>query len=278
MRGTGHAHGAVTVVNAIPAGRGAAFGVGLRTDAVVEIVEEGFEVELASCPDDDPRLATLCASRVMEEFGVEGGARISTASSIPVSRGLKSSSAAANAVIRATLDALGETMGDERALLLGTRCAIDAGVSITGALDDAAASWFGGLVMTSNTEGRILARGSMPEGLEVLIHVPNAMLRKRDVPVELMRTMSFVSDMAMDMAMHGDVYHAMMLNGLYCSSALGMDTTLMHRALEEGAFAAGLTGTGPATAIIVAEGESDHMRGIDPEATWILTEPWEGDA
>ncbi len=84
--------------------------------------------------------------------------RVRTTSDIPVSRGLKSSSAAANAVIMATLDALGEQMDPLEAIRIGTKAAIAAKVSVTGAFDDACASLFGGVAITDNRSETLMVQ------------------------------------------------------------------------------------------------------------------------
>ncbi len=134
MIGRGEACGAVTVVNAIAAGRGCAVGVDLQTWAEVELSPgEGVAVRMEGLPEEPSALVELCVSQVLERFSVRRKATVRTGSQIPVSRGLKSSSAAANAVILATLDALGERMDDMEVLRMNARASMEAGVSVTGA-------------------------------------------------------------------------------------------------------------------------------------------------
>ena len=89
-------------------------------------------------------------------FGLEKsfGAKIKTQSNIPIARGLKSSSVAANATALATTAALGKTLDDLEIIKLGVEAAFDAKVTVTGAFDDACASYFGGIVITDNSETR----------------------------------------------------------------------------------------------------------------------------
>jgi shikimate kinase len=100
MKGKATTHGAATVVNGIACGKGAAFGVALETTATVELTGEPgrFEVSIEDEPGEETALAEHCVRLVLEKFGLAGehGARIATRSQIPMSRGLKSSSAAAN--------------------------------------------------------------------------------------------------------------------------------------------------------------------------------------
>ena len=84
------------------------------------------------------------------------GAEIKTWSNIPVAKGLKSSSAAANATALAATAALGKTLDDLELVKLGVEAAFDAKVTVTGAFDDACASYFGGVVITDNLNRQII--------------------------------------------------------------------------------------------------------------------------
>ena len=107
MMGKAVSHGAATIVNAIALGKGAAFGIDLRTTAEVEL-EPGGEIKVLMDEEEDPTLAVRCVEKVLSRFAPDDhlGAVVRTRSEIPISRGLKSSSAAANAIVLATLDAL----------------------------------------------------------------------------------------------------------------------------------------------------------------------------
>lgn len=256
MKGVAIAHGAATVINAIATGKGAAFGVGLETKATVELNSSGKVVaELHGLKDEDDLLARLCIRSVLDRHAPNQGlgAKVTTSSEIPVSRGLKSSSAAANAVIMATLQALDVEMDTVEAVRLGTRCAIEAGVSVTGAFDDACASMLGGLVVTDNHCDQIIKRMAMPEDLRVIIHVPHSQIRKSGLPLERMRLLSPIIDIAYQKVLVGKWPEAMIINSLAYSAALSLDPRMTVDAMQQGAVAAGLSGTGPATAILVKE-------------------------
>jgi shikimate kinase len=256
MKGKGTSHGAATIVNAIAGGKGAAFGLDLRTEATVELTTgKGTVVTMDGLAGESGSLVERC---VHEVLALKGGSRsyhaeVMTSSQIPVSRGLKSSSAAANAVIMATLDALGETMDEIEAIRIGTRAAIEAGVSITGAFDDACACALGGVVLTDNRSETILFRGRMPDYVKALVHVPPRQIRKDTLPRAYISSMTGLVDLAFHQALEGDYYRALTLNGMCYSTALGLDQTIVLKALQRGALAAGLTGTGPATVMLVVE-------------------------
>lgn len=186
---------------------------------------------------------------VLNHFGLgqEYGARIITDSIIPISRGLKSSSVAANAVALATVAALKEDLDDLNIIGLGVDAALEARVTITGAFDDACASYFGGFVLTNNSKRILLRRQQIEEDLAVIIHVPVKKYLTIESNVKRIKAMKNYVEHVFDIAQNGNYKTAITLNGLIYSAALGFDTEATVRALEMGAVSAGLTGKGPAT-------------------------------
>jgi len=262
MKGRGVSHGAATIVNAIAHGKGAAFGIDLSTTAEVNLFQgNGVEVELQD--NEDPILAIRCVKNVLAEYAPdeELGVNVRTESNIPVSRGLKSSSAAANAVVLATLDALSVDLDPLAAIRIGTRSAVEAGVSVTGAFDDATASLMGGVVVTDNRSEKILRMDRLPDSMKVLIHVPEFRIRKGSLPLERIRALAPVAKTAFDLAMEGEYYWALTLNGICYSAALNLDQELAMEAMQKGAVAAGVSGTGPATVILVEEEMVEEVMG-----------------
>lgn len=254
MKGRGEARGAVTIVNAIAAGKGCAVGVDLRTWAEVELVSgEGIEVHLEGFPDEPKELAELCVRSVLERFSVRKKAIVRTGSQIPVSRGLKSSSAAANAVILATLKALQVEMPAIDILRMNADASIRAGVSVTGAMDDAAASLLGGVVFTDNHARTLLRRERFDLSDRVVIAVPERMIRKSGLPKERIALYRSLAEEAFRLAWNGEYVKAMTLNSLIYGAALGLDQELSIKALRSGAIASGISGTGPAVVSFVDE-------------------------
>lgn len=252
MKGRGEARGAVTIVNAIAAGKGCAVGVDLRTWAEVELVPgEGVEVEMDGLPDEPVKLVELCVQAVLERFSMKRRAIVRTGSQIPVSRGLKSSSAAANAVILATLDALQAEMTAVDVLRMNADVSIRAGVSVTGAMDDAAASLLGGVVFTDNHARTLLRRERFDLCDRVVIAVPERMIRKSGLPKERIALYRTLAEEAFRLAWNEEYAKAMTLNSLIYGAALGLDQELSIKALRAGAVASGISGTGPAVASFV---------------------------
>lgn len=268
MIGRGEARGAVTVVNAIAAGKGCAVGVDLRTWAEVELFPgQGVEASLEGLAGEPTELVTDCVAAVLERFSVRRRAVVRTRSQIPVSRGLKSSSAAANAIILASLDALGESMDDLELLRLNAEVSVRAGVSVTGAMDDAAASLLGGVVWTDNEQRVVLRREEWTMSPRAVISVPQGMVRKRGLPLDRIALYRPLVEEAFELAWDRDFAKAMALNSLCYGAALGLDQEPVLRALEAGALAAGISGTGPAVAAFVErDKEGTVARALGPSA------------
>ena len=259
-------HGAATIVNAIATGKGAAIGVDLWTKAAVTITDEPGTVTVKILPDssENPVLAQKTVRHVLKHFELENecGAKVETRSNIPVARGLKSSSAAANAIALATTAALKRSLDDVEVVKLGVDGALDAKVTVTGAFDDACASYFGGVVITDNMERRIVKRFELAEAPAVLFYVPSEKTYTADSDVKRMKTMASVVKLAYKEALSGNYWAALTLNGLIYSSALGYDSSPAVDALTAGALASGLSGTGPAVTAIVPEDNVDDVKEV----------------
>ena len=251
------AHGAATIVNAIALGKGAAFGVDLWTKAEVKLTDEPhvFKAEITSDPKENTALIEKTVLRVLQRFSLDNsfGAIVKTWSNIPIAKGLKSSSAAANAVALAATEALGKTLDDLEIVKLGVDAAFDAKVTVTGAFDDACASYFGGIVITDNLNREIVKQLPLAEDLTVLFHVPPEKAYTADSNVTRLQTVKPLIEIAYKEALEGKVWAALTLNGLIYSSASGYNPAIALDALAAGAVAAGLCGKGPAVTAVASK-------------------------
>ena len=258
------AHGAATIVNAIALGKGAAFGLDLWTKAEVKLTDEATIINgtINSDPEENPNLIQETVALVLRHFSVEKqfGAKVTTSSNIPIARGLKSSSAAANATALATVAALTEELDDLSVINLGVDAAFEAKVTVTGAFDDACASYFGGAVVTDNTNRKLLRRFPLPEGLTVLLHVPAKKAYTGDTNVSRLAAIKSEVKVAFEKAQCGNLWAALTQNGTAYSSVLGYDNSVAENALTAGALAAGLCGKGPAVTVVVPDAKLDVVK------------------
>jgi len=257
-------HGAATIINAIATGKGAAFGVDLWTKAEVILTDEPeiIQGEIVSDPDESIVLIEKVVDRVFRHFGVEQefGAKVKTWSNIPIARGLKSSSVAANAIALATVAALGKDVDDLTIVNLGVDGAFEAKVTVTGAFDDASASYFGGVVITDNLKRKIVGNYAIPEKLAILFYVPSGKSYTSNTDVNKIKSVTPLVEIAYKEALKGNFWSALTINGLIYSSVLGYDTSIALDALAAGALAAGLCGKGPTVTAVVPIEKVDSVK------------------
>ena len=278
MKGVAAAPGAGTVLNALATHTGAAFGIDVDTTATVELdSSDGVDGEIAAAPDGDTRLIERCVELTTDRFGDGEGGTVRTESEVPMAAGLKSSSAAANATILATLEALGVDVVDptgERELdgepaatgdaeitaldacRIGVEAARDVGVTITGAFDDAAASMTGDVVVTDNDTDELLARST--RDWEVLVWTPPERAYSADADVDRCQNIAEMAELVEELALEGRFGEAMTVNGLAYSAALGFSTEPAVEAMGH-AEGVSLSGTGPS---VVAVGDSEPLAAV----------------
>jgi len=251
MKGYGKASGAGTIINAIATYKGCAFGIDLWTHAKVEVGGDIKGIHGKIKEGGDPGLIEKCVELVLKKFDCDMGAYVETESEIPIARGLKSSSAAANATVFATVDAIGEEINVMEGIRLGVKAAIECGVSITGAFDDACAAMLEGIVITDNKKNELIKR--VEKKCSVLIFVPEEKTFTSETNISRIRLIAPWVEIAYKLALDEEFELAMTLNGfLYCG-VLGFDTNIMISALEAGARGVSLSGTGSSFTALVDE-------------------------
>ena len=287
MDGRATAPAAGTILNALATGTGSAFAIDAETTASVDLDASGEVVgEVADAPDADTALVERCVdlavaehadAEALDALGVDDpaavGGAVRTDSEIPMAAGLKSSSAAANATVLATLDALGvaEETDREDACRLGVRAARDAGVTVTGAFDDASASMLGGVTVTDNRTDELLAREAV--SWHVLVWTPPEQAYSADADVARCERVAPVADVVADLALDGRYGEAMTVNGFAFCAALGFDADPMLDALPD-SRGVSLSGTGPS---FVAVGERATLERVRDRwnqregTTWLTT-------
>lgn len=258
MKKTVRSPGSATIINAIATGYGSAFGIGLDIECAAKTIPEGIE-----CVNDvgaDTKLMDLCVEKVFNHYNInkgDFGISLKTKSTLPMASGLSSSSASSNAIVKVTSYIIAEEfdlkhLTDLEVINLAIDASLEAGVTITGSFDDATASYFGGVVVTDNKNRKFIIKEKMDEH-DLLIYMPNFHSKSGDSDVERMRVMSPLVEVAYEFACQRDYFKAINLNGLIYSSALGFDNAIAVDALQSGALASGLSGTGSAFFAVVDE-------------------------
>ena len=271
--------GSATIINAISTGFGSAFGIGLGIEAEAKFSSVGV-----NCSSDlgvDPHLMNLCVEKVLDhykigsdldfddiipslDFGNGEGIEVYTKSNLPLGSGLSSSSALSNAVVMATAALVAsefylEPLTDMEIINYGIDASLEAGVTITGAFDDASASFFGGITVTDNANREILHQERMPY-YDVLVFMPDKESLSGSSDVDRMKLIAPLVRMAFNQALDGDYLEALTLNGLLYANVLGFDNNIAIDALQAGALASGLSGTGSSFVAIVDESSIDGVK------------------
>ena len=256
MRGRAVALGAGTVLNALSTGVGSAFAIDIETTATVELDGSGGVTgTIAEADDADTRLIERCVELGIEAYGdgTASGGTVETESDVPMAAGLKSSSAAANAAVLATADAVGADPDPLSACRLGVRAARETGVTVTGAFDDASASMLGGVTVTDNAEDDLLAHDEV--AWDVLVWTPDERAYSADADAERCANVAPMAELVEDLAVEGRYAAAMTVNGLAFSAALGFSADPAVEAMPHAAGVS-LSGTGPS---VVAVGTRDGL-------------------
>ena len=259
MNGRAAALGAGTVLNALATGVGSAFAIDAETRATVELDgSDGVTGEIDGAPDADTRLIERCVELVVAEYGDGEGGHVRTESDLPMAAGLKSSSAAANATVLATLSALDveDALDRADACRLGVQAARDAGVTATGAFDDASASMLGGVTVTDNSTDDLLSREQVD--WDVLVWTPPEQAFSADADVDRCKQVAPMAHLVADLALDGRYGEAMTVNGLAFSAALDFPTDPAVEAMPH-VDGVSLSGTGPS---VVAVGERANLEDL----------------
>lgn len=237
-------------------------GVSLSTNVTVSIHgDKSLSVRYAGPEDTDEKLVHACLETATERGWMKGdsGVDIRIETEIPPSRGMKSSSSVAIALLIALAAASGQHLPENELLRLSAETSIAAGVSVTGAYDDAAACHYGGLIFADNSAFQIIRREKLSFPLTVLFTVPERRMPKRDLPVDRLkgRREEFLS--IFRLAASGKLREAALCNSFLLCNELGISTEPLYASLSAGALLCGLSGTGPSFYAIVGQ---DHERGV----------------
>jgi len=268
--------GSATIINAIATGYGSAFGIKRYVTAEVQLKGSDSMIICRANKNIDTTLMEICVKKVVKRFKeiynnieFDTGFSVNTKSTLPVSSGLSSSSATSNAIVIATAKALmkeynitsNNRINDLELLNIGVDSSLEAGVTITGAFDDASASFYGGLTVTNNNTREILKMYEM-EQQNILVYMPNIISPTAQSDVRRMKLIAPQVKIAFNETLNGNIYNAMTLNGiLYCAS-LAFNPKIALDALDAGAFAAGLSGTGPAFVAIASNEIVDKVMEV----------------
>ena len=251
-------HGAVSLVNAIATGSGAAVGIDTFVKTTLE-VKEGTGIYITS---DNKTISSRLINKViqnsvpkkqLEKTRLE----LDFQSNIPTGYGLKSSSAISTAVSMACSKAFQRKFTDKKILKIGVESSIQTKVSLTGAYDDACACYYGGFNVTNNYKRSLVLRHPAPNNLQAIIFLPKS--RKRG-NLKKLKNFKPAFEKAWELAKNGDYWNASILNGIATSSILNSNPELIFKLIEKGAIGATVSGNGPSIMAITKKGHNSNIK------------------
>ncbi|MBR0059319.1 MAG: shikimate kinase [Methanobrevibacter sp.] len=257
--------GSATIINAIATGFGSAFGIGLNIKCQAKSIDSGIKCfnDVGASTD----LMDLCVRKVFDKYEMnedDFGLEIKTESTLPMASGLSSSSASSNAIVAISSKIISEEFNltpltDLEIINLAIDASIEAGVTITGSFDDATASYFGGVVVTDNKNREFIIKEKMDD-YKILVYMPNFIAKSGDSDVNRMRVLAPLVETAFDFAKNKEYFKALNLNGLIYASTLGFDSAIAIDALQSGAIASGLSGTGSSFVAVCEDNTIDDVK------------------
>ena len=253
-------HSAISIVNAIATGKGAALGISKKINVEMETSHgNGIVIEV-----ENKSMSSRLINKVIEKIVSKNELsktklKISLDSEVPTGYGLKSSSAISTAVAMVCAKLFKPRMSDFEILNVGVAASIETKVSLTGAYDDACACYYGGFVVTDNYNKKIIHSEKCLNRVSAVIFIPKS--RKRG-NVRKLKVSSSDFEHAWNLAKKSDYWNAMILNGLATSAILSSEPQIIPKLIENGALGASVSGNGPSIAAIVRNDSISKIKKV----------------
>ena len=255
--GSGEAHGACSLLHA--AGTGYGSSIALDLPVAVRLLDKPSKRELK---DPDGLLDAVLG--VWTENGYDLPNELkpeelhwAIASKIPPKQGLKSSAAVSIAALRSLCDATEIDLETHRLVELSAQAQFQAGVSLTGSIDDSwACSTKGWKLIDINSETieeGVIIQGRGPESSDWTVLIISRDKEKQPVTLEDFQPFFNDFQQALSAIQEGDLLNSITWNGRAVSGVLedGEGRRMANDAFVNGARAAGISGSGPAVIIII---------------------------
>ncbi|MEM2572097.1 MAG: shikimate kinase [Archaeoglobaceae archaeon] len=227
MKAKAYAKG--TILNALATGIGSAFAIDLTLS--VRVKQDSESCLIVNGEERDSSVA----EKVLNKFGIK--ARVKVKSEIPEKSGLGSSSAFLNALICAVT----ERKIASEILSLNSELSLKAGISYTGAFDDASASLLGGFVISDNYR-RVLWDWVIKKAF-VAVLLPE--FRRKDVDFEKIQRESYKLKGIDSKLRKHEFFDVMRENTIFYAELLGYPLEIVEKLWKE-KICCGLSGNGPA--------------------------------
>jgi shikimate kinase len=246
--------GAISIVNAIATGKGSTLGISLKVTAKITLDPgyRGISKNFANDKLINKIIRSIIPRNILNSHYVS----INLSSEIPPGWGLKSSSAVSNAISLACYKLVKDEIYDRHVLNTAVNSSIWAKVSMTGAFDDASACYYGGIILTDNYYKKLIKRESINNDLYAIIFLPTGVARGNILKLMLHKELFFH---AFKLALKGDYWKAMNLNGVLINSILYDDYKPMISMMENNCLGVSYSGNGPSIAAVVYKDNIENV-------------------
>jgi len=253
-------HGAISIVNAIATGKGAALGISKKVSIEMETSHGNGIVIEAENKSMSSRLINKVIEKIVSKNELsKTKLKILLDSEIPTGYGLKSSSAISTAVAMVCAKLFKPEMSDFEMLNAGVDASIETKVSLTGAYDDVCACYYGGFVVTDNHKKKLVHNEKCLNRVTAVIFIPKS--RKRG-NIRKLKASSNAFEQAWNLAKKSDYWNAMNLNGIATSTILSSEPEIISKLIENGALGASVSGNGPSIAAIVKNDAVSRIKHV----------------
>ena len=255
--GTGQAHGACSLLHAAGTGYGAAMALDLPV--IVKALDRPSKRQLN---DENNLLDAVLEAWVANELPLPNGLAQeeiywAVASKIPQNRGLKSSAAVSVAAIKALCEASDRQLSDAEIVNISSQAQINAGVSITGSIDDSWACLTKGWKLidanSEDIEAGVVMEGAGPNQDDWIVLIAAREPREVRPKLEDFAPMFREFEKALIALQQGEVLNCLTINGrAVCSVTKDiLGRKIANDAFINGARSSGVTGSGPAVVIVI---------------------------
>ena len=245
--GSGTANGGISVLHALGLGRGCSLPIGLST--TVNIHDEHMDLH----NDHHGLLDAVLHCWRKKELPSPNSVGWEVISDVPVGQGLKSSAALACAALRALNEYSWSGLSDSEIVDMAVESQINCGCTVTGSMDDAWSAVDSGWKLVDPrlpASEAILFEGEIDEDVVVLVVLRGS--REKAVNADSFSENQHLFERALASLTNGAVLDALSSNGMAVASSTDDFEALRtcNLAIASGALAAGLSGSGPAIAIV----------------------------
>jgi len=253
---------AITLLNAIYADHGSAAGIDVQNSIRIKPADK---LKFTTHPKQDTELIRHCVNLIEKMLDHKiTNVEISTHSILPPARGLKTSSAISTGIIKGLSDFYSLNMMTSQIVNLSAQASINAKVSITGAYDDAYASYSGGLVLTDTRLKSLVLQTNISINKLFFLLIPKQSKAKSTIVKEERRMPISIETEIIDLLKTGKIEEATKLNTGFYAPILLPNPEIITEICKISNDIIGINGTGPSLFVFCSsKNENSFRRSIN---------------